>query len=141
MVQPPGFPSGTNTSIVCRLKKSLYGLKQAPRAWNAKITRSQTPSKSKSKSNSSLLVGTNQTRPLRIWLYVEDLVIAGADLGEICHVKSQLAASLRYTTILSASVSSPVRSNFSMFRRIVRMSTSSPRQVTAILGCAWVAAP
>ena len=38
MVQPPGFHSGTNTSAVCRLKKSLYGLKQAPRAWNVKIT-------------------------------------------------------------------------------------------------------
>ena len=38
MVQPLGFHSGTNTSAVCRLKKSLYGLKQAPRAWNAKIT-------------------------------------------------------------------------------------------------------
>ena len=37
MVQPPGFHSGTNTSTVCRLKKSLYGLKQAPGAWNAKI--------------------------------------------------------------------------------------------------------
>jgi hypothetical protein len=35
MVQPPGFHSRTNTSAVCRLKKSLYGLKQAPRAWNA----------------------------------------------------------------------------------------------------------
>ena len=32
MVQPPGFHSGTNTSAVCRLKKSLYGLKQAPHA-------------------------------------------------------------------------------------------------------------
>jgi hypothetical protein len=38
MVQPLGFHSRTNTSAVCRLKKSLYGLKQAPRAWNAKIT-------------------------------------------------------------------------------------------------------
>ena len=32
MVHPPGFHSGTNTSAVCRLKKSHYGLKQAPRA-------------------------------------------------------------------------------------------------------------
>ena len=30
MVQPPGFQSGTNTSAICRLKKTFYGLKQAP---------------------------------------------------------------------------------------------------------------
>ena len=35
MHQPEGFVS--NSSLVCRLKKSLYGLKQAPRACYAKI--------------------------------------------------------------------------------------------------------
>ena len=32
MVQPHGFQSKMNKSIVFRLKKSFYGLKQAPRA-------------------------------------------------------------------------------------------------------------
>ena len=35
MEKPEWFFS--NSSLVCRLKKSLYGLKQAPRAWYAKI--------------------------------------------------------------------------------------------------------
>eukprot|EP00253_Pinus_taeda_P023981 PITA_23981 len=36
MEQPIGFIQ-TDSSLVCRLKKSLYGLKQAPRAWYAKM--------------------------------------------------------------------------------------------------------
>ena len=46
-----------------------------------------------SKSDSSLFVRISQTGPVSILLYVDNLVIAGADLGEICRVKSQLAAS------------------------------------------------
>eukprot|EP00253_Pinus_taeda_P028727 PITA_28727 len=36
MEQPLGFIQ-TNSSLVCRLKKSLYGLKKAPQAWYAKM--------------------------------------------------------------------------------------------------------
>ena len=36
MEQPIGFIQ-TDSSLVCRLKKSIYGLKQAPRAWYAKM--------------------------------------------------------------------------------------------------------
>eukprot|EP00253_Pinus_taeda_P015782 PITA_15782 len=36
MEQPIGFIQ-TDSSLVCRLKKSFYGLKQAPRAWYAKM--------------------------------------------------------------------------------------------------------
>ena len=57
LVQPPGFHSRTNTSVVCRLKKSLYELKQAPRAWNAKITqRLHRMGFATSKSDSSLFI-------------------------------------------------------------------------------------
>jgi hypothetical protein len=94
MVQPLGFHSGTNTSAVCRLKKSLYGLKQAPRAWNAKITqRLRKMSFETSKSNSSLFIRKTRLGPISILLYVDDLVITGADLEEINRVKHQLAAS------------------------------------------------
>ena len=94
MVQPPGFLSKRNSSAVCQLKKSLYGLKQAPRAWNAKITQQLCRMGfTTSKSDSSLFVRQGQYGPVSLLLYVDDLVIAGADLDKICHVKSQLAAS------------------------------------------------
>ena len=94
MVQPPRFHSGTNTSAVCRLKKSLYGLKQAPRAWNAKITQQLCwMGFATSKSDSSLFIRKGRLEPVSILLYVDDLVIIGADLREIDCVKLQLAAS------------------------------------------------
>ena len=83
MVQPPGFHSRKNTSVVCRLKKSLYGLKQAPRAWNFATL----------KSDSSLFIRKGRLGPVSILLYVDDLVITGADIGKIDRVKLQLAAS------------------------------------------------
>ena len=95
MVQPPGFHSGTNTSVVCRLKKSLYELKQAPRAWNAKITQQlRRMGFATSKLDSSLFIQKGRLRPVSILLYVDDLVITSADLDEIDRVKLQLAASL-----------------------------------------------
>jgi hypothetical protein len=94
MVQPPGFHSGTNTSAVCRLKKSLYVLKQAPRAWNAKITQKfRKMSFETLKADSSLFIRKTQLGPISILLYVDDLVITGADLEEINRIKRLLAAS------------------------------------------------
>ena len=94
MVQPPGFHFGTNTSAVCRLKKSLCGLKQAPRAWNTKIMQQlRLMGFATSKSDSSLFIRKGRLGPISILLYVDDLVITGADLGEIDPVKLQLAAS------------------------------------------------
>jgi hypothetical protein len=90
MVQPPGFHSRTNTSAVCRLKKSLYGLKQAPHAWNAKIM-----SLEMSKADFSLFIRKTPLGPISTLLYVNDLVITGADLEEINRVKRQLVESFK----------------------------------------------
>ena len=88
MVQPPGFHSRTNTLAVCRLKKLLYGLKQAPRAWNAKITqRLRRMRFATSESDSSLFIRKGRLGPVSISLYVDDMVITSADLGEIDRVK------------------------------------------------------
>ena len=88
MVQPLGFHPRTNTSAVCRLKKSLYGLKQAPRAWNAKITQQlQWMGFATSKLDSSLFIRKGRLESVSILLYIDDLVITDADLGKIDHVK------------------------------------------------------
>jgi hypothetical protein len=89
MGQPPGFHSETNSSAVCQLKKSLYGLKQAPCAWNTKITQQQ---RKMSFEMSSLFVQKTRLGPICILLYVDDLIITGADLDEISRVKHELAA-------------------------------------------------
>ena len=47
-----------------------------------------------SKSNSSLFIRKGLLGPVSILLYVDDLVITDADLGEIDRVKLHLAASL-----------------------------------------------
>ena len=78
MVQPPGFHYGTNTSAVCRLKKSLYELKQAPRAWNAKITQKlRRMGFAVSKLDYSLFIQKGRLGPISILLYIDDLVITG----------------------------------------------------------------
>jgi hypothetical protein len=79
MVQPPGFHSGTNTSAVCRLKKITQQLRKL--------------SFETLKATSSFFIRKTRLGPISILLYIDDLVITGADLEEIYHVKRQLAAS------------------------------------------------
>ena len=99
MVQPPGFQSEMNKSIICRLKKSLYGLKQAPRAWNSKIThRLRKMGFAATKSDSSLFIRNGSEGPMCVLLYVDDLVITDSDVAAISHMKSQLSDLGTFTT-------------------------------------------
>ena len=45
------------------------------------------------KSDSSLFIRPSRAEPISILLYIDNLIITGADLGEITCIKSQLAAS------------------------------------------------
>eukprot|EP00253_Pinus_taeda_P003003 PITA_03003 len=90
MEQPIGFIQ-TDSSLVCRLKKSLYGLKQAPRAWYAKMDSFLLESGfSKCYSDNTVYtkkVGKSLIIPV---LYVDDLILTASDPNLINHVNSSL---------------------------------------------------
>eukprot|EP00253_Pinus_taeda_P023629 PITA_23629 len=89
--QPQGFEVHGKESHVCRLKKALYGLKQAPRAWYSKIdTYLQGMGFTKSEADPNLYFIVIGEEPLILVLYVDDLVITGAE-RLIEHCKRDLA--------------------------------------------------
>jgi hypothetical protein len=90
MEQPPGYIQ-SNSSLVCRLKKSLYGLKQAPRAWYAKMDRFLLDTGfSRCHSDSNVYTKKVNDHLLILVLYVDDLILTGSDPKLLNHVKSSL---------------------------------------------------
>eukprot|EP00253_Pinus_taeda_P009699 PITA_09699 len=88
MEQPIGFIQ-TDSSLVCRLKKSLYGLKRAPRAWYSKMD-SFLLQTSFSRCHSDNTVYTKKVGKSIIILviYVDDIILTCSDPNLINHVKS-----------------------------------------------------
>ncbi|RVW35720.1 Retrovirus-related Pol polyprotein from transposon RE1 [Vitis vinifera] len=71
---------------------ALYGLKQAPRAWYGKIAEFLTQSGySVTPTDSSLFVKANGGKLAIILVYVDDLIITGDDVEEICRTKENLS--------------------------------------------------
>eukprot|EP00253_Pinus_taeda_P009585 PITA_09585 len=90
MEQHIGFIQ-TNSSLVCRLKKSLYGLKQAPRAWYAKMDSFLLESGfSRCHFDNTVYTKKVGKSLLTLVLYVDDLILTGSDPNLINHVKSSL---------------------------------------------------
>ena len=73
------------------LKKSVYGLKKAPRAWYAKMDRFLL-NNGFSRCHSDPNVYTKKLRNhiIILFLYVDDLILAGSDPKLLTHVKSSL---------------------------------------------------
>lgn len=88
---PQGF-SDPNETRVCRLRKSLYGLKQSPRCWFAKLTEALLKyGFTQTKSDYTLFVYSKNRVSLRIFAYVDDLIISGSTPRDIKLLKEYLS--------------------------------------------------
>ncbi|CAH9103060.1 unnamed protein product [Cuscuta epithymum] len=91
MTLPPGF-SVTDTTLVCRLRKSLYGLKQAPRCWFAKLLGAlKGYGFSQSYADYSLFTYTREDIQINVLVYVDDLIISGNNSVAISSFKAYLS--------------------------------------------------
>eukprot|EP00253_Pinus_taeda_P004174 PITA_04174 len=99
MEQPIAFIQ-TDSSLVCRLKKSLYGLKQAPRAWYAKMDSFLLESGfSRCYSDNTVYTKKVGNSLIILVLYVDDLILTGSDPNLINHVKSSLKKKFEMTDL------------------------------------------
>eukprot|EP00253_Pinus_taeda_P029013 PITA_29013 len=99
MEQPIGFIQ-TDSSLVCRLKKSLYGLKQAPRAWYAKMDSFLLESGfSRCDSDNTIYTKKVGNSLIILILYVDDLILTSSDPNLINHVKSSLKKKFEMTDL------------------------------------------
>eukprot|EP00253_Pinus_taeda_P003527 PITA_03527 len=97
MEQPIGFIQ-TDSSLVCRLKKSLYGLKQAPRAWYTKMDSFLLESGfSRCYSDNTVYTKKVGNSLIILVLYVDDLILTSSDPNLINHVKSSLKKKFEMT--------------------------------------------
>ncbi|KAG8486221.1 hypothetical protein CXB51_019619 [Gossypium anomalum] len=92
MQQPEGFIVSEKEDYVCLLRKSLYGLKQSPRQWYKRFDSFMTSHDFKRNSLDSCVYFKKNSDGSFVYLllYVDDMLIATKDKGEIRKVKAQL---------------------------------------------------
>lgn len=87
-----GF-KGSNPNLVCQLRKSLYGLKQAPRCWFAKlVTTLKKYGFHESYSDYSLFTYVRGDVRLKLFVYIDDLIISGNNPNAIRSFKEYLCS-------------------------------------------------
>ena len=91
--QPEGYKEGP-PGTACKLNKSLYGLKQAPRAWFNRLNKELEIYGFKSSvADPSLFTLHQKTGNVYLLVYVDDILIAGKDLGIVSNMKQRLLKS------------------------------------------------
>eukprot|EP00253_Pinus_taeda_P027648 PITA_27648 len=115
MEQPTGFIQ-TDSSLVCRLKKSLYGLKQAPWAWYAKMD-SFFLETGFSRCHSDNTVYTKKVGKslIIIVLYVDDLILTGK-LLYLTHTRPDLSF---VVSLIARFMQNPHESHWKVAKRIL----------------------
>jgi hypothetical protein len=85
---------------VLKLHKALYSLHQAPRAWNAKLDDTLIKMGfTRSLSEPSIYTRLNSGAQLIVGVYVDDLVITGANRGDIGTFKKEMSASFKMSDL------------------------------------------
>lgn len=93
--QPHGFVQGV---LVCRLKRALYGLKQAPRVWYS-VIRDFLKEKGFTAAESDQSVFISADKQLILAIYVDDLLLFGANGAKINVLKKELSSRFRMTDL------------------------------------------
>ena len=89
--QPPGYTVAGEEGKVYRLHKALYGLRQAPRAWNAKLDGTLKAMGFQQSAHEAAMYRRGSGRTvLLVGVYVDDLIITGAEEGEVEAFKAQM---------------------------------------------------
>ena len=90
MHQLEGFEEKGKDRLVCKLNKSLYGLKQAPREWCHEFHSFKVI---KEVIHCLYTKRAKDGRLLILIIYVDDMLIARANIDDIASLKSKLNAS------------------------------------------------
>jgi len=92
IAQPKGFEVQGKENLVCKLHKSLYGLKQAPRQWYKKFNQFLRNSGfHRYEEDHCCYVKKYVDSYIILALYVDDMLIVGANMAEIDRLKKQLS--------------------------------------------------
>uniref|UniRef100_A0A8R7PM28 Reverse transcriptase Ty1/copia-type domain-containing protein n=1 Tax=Triticum urartu TaxID=4572 RepID=A0A8R7PM28_TRIUA len=98
--QTPGFVAAGQEHKVLRLRKALYGLHQAPRAWNAKLDATLVAMGfRRCNSEHAVYARGSGHELLLLGVYVDDLVIAGADTREIDNFKTEMKGTFKMSDL------------------------------------------
>lgn len=95
---PEGVHGKVKPGYACRLVKAIYGLRQSPRVWYQKIhTFFRKHDFHRSTQDYSLYI--NYDRKILVLIYVDDLVLAAADIKAISWIKNALTNAFEMTDL------------------------------------------